>query len=61
MTSDHESKIFDQLKARIEELHSEESQAIVRANEEREKWIEANKGSIEKKSFDTLPSTTRLR
>jgi len=52
MSSNHESKTFEQLKARIEEFNNEESQALARSKEEREKRHQTMIESREKDDSD---------
>ena len=39
MPPEEETRLFDQLKARIEEYNQKDRQAVIRAKEEREKWF----------------------
>ena len=39
MPPEEETTLFDQLKARIEEYNQKDRQAVIRAKEERDKWL----------------------
>ena len=52
MSFEDETRLFDQLKARIEEYNQKDHQAVVRANEEREKWLETKSKAQEKNPSD---------
>ncbi len=47
MSSEDEVRIFDQIKARIEEHNQRDYQAIARGKEERDKWLQAKSESSE--------------
>jgi hypothetical protein len=40
MPPEEEIKLFDQLKARIEEHNQKDRQAVIRAQQERDKWLQ---------------------
>lgn len=48
MPPEEESRLFDQLKARIEEYNQKDRQALRRAQEEREKWVQLRVEAREK-------------
>jgi hypothetical protein len=39
MPPEEETRLFDQLKARIEEHNQKDRRAVIRAKEERDKWL----------------------
>lgn len=52
MPPEDESRLFDQLKARIEEYNQKDRQAVVRAKEEREKWLQTRSEAEDKNCSD---------
>ena len=50
MPPEEETRLFDQLKARIEEYNQKDRQAVVRAKEERDKWLLIRSKAKDKKS-----------
>lgn len=53
MPSDYESEWFDRLKARIEEQNQRDLQAVARAREERDKWLQAKNEDSERSSLES--------
>ena len=53
MPSDYEPDWFDRLKARIEEHNQRDLQAIARASEERDKWLQAKNEDSEQPPLET--------
>ena len=51
MPPEEETRLFDQLKARIEEFNQKDRQAVIRAKEERDKWLQIKNEAKDKKSF----------
>lgn len=52
MSSEEETRLFDQLKARIDEHNQKDRQAVVRAKEERDKWLQTKVEANEKNRPD---------
>ena len=50
MPPEEETRLFDQLKARIEEFNQKDRQAVIRAKEERDKWLQIKSEAKDKKS-----------
>ena len=50
MPPEEEIKLFDQLKARIEEYNQKDRQAVIRAEQERDKWRQIRTKTKDNKS-----------
>lgn len=50
MPPEEETRLFDQLKARIEEYNQKDRQAVIRAKEERDKWLQVRSKAKDKNS-----------
>lgn len=53
MVPEEENSLFDQLKARIEEYNQKDRQAVIRAKEERDKWLQIRSQAKYKKSSNS--------
>jgi hypothetical protein len=53
MPPEEESRLFDQLKARIEEYNQKDRQAVIRAKEERDKWLQIRCKAKDRKSSNS--------
>ena len=53
MPPEEETRLFEQLKARIEEYNQKDRQAVIRAKEERDKWQQVKSEARDKKSTDS--------
>jgi hypothetical protein len=47
MPPENDTRLFDQLKARIEEYNQKDRQAVDRAKEERDKWLQTKSDAQE--------------
>jgi ATP-dependent protease HslVU (ClpYQ) peptidase subunit len=47
MPPENDTSLFDQLKARIEEYNQKDRQAVDRAKEERDKWLQTKSDAQE--------------
>ena len=52
MPPEEDTRLFDQLKARIEEYNQQDRQAVLRAREEREKWFQLRSEARDKNRSD---------
>ena len=52
MLPEDETRLFDQIKARIEEYNQKDRQAVERAKDERDKWIQTKIDTNEKNISD---------
>ena len=53
MSPEDEPRLFDRLKARIKEHNQKDRQAVDRAKEERDKWLQAKNGAEEENISDS--------
>ena len=53
MPPEEETKLFDQLKARIAKHNQKDRQAVIRAKEEREKWLQIKSKARDKSRSDS--------
>ena len=53
MPPEEETKLFNQLKARIEEYNQKDRQAVIRAKEERDKLLQIRSEAKDKKSSNS--------
>ena len=53
MPSEEETRLFDQLKARIEKYDQKDRRAVIRAKEEREKWQQLRCKARDKKNSNS--------